>query len=281
MNRKNQFKKITIIFSLVLLIIIIGLTTGGRERVTKFENFVGNSLIPIQKSFNVVANFTESIIGPIIKIWDNQNDIEQLKSENEELREQLIVATLGTNEYSELMSLRNVFNFIGDYYVSRLISARIVSKDPGNLFNMFIIDKGLNDNVTKNSVIINGDGLIGLAYETSDDWSKVISIIDNKSSIGFKILDSVRDFEGIINGGIDGQLKGMLFDPKAEVIKGDLIITSGKGLYPEGIVIGRVKEIKIDKDIFLTNIVVEPLVNFTKLDRVLVVPKNYYNEVIN
>lgn len=281
MKRKNQFKKITIIFSLALLIFIIGLTTGGRERVTKFENLVGNSLIPIQKSFNIVADFTESIIGPIIKIWDNQNYIEQLELENEELREHLIVATLDANEYCELMSLRDVFNFIDDYYVRRLISARVVSKDPGNLYNMFVINKGLKDNITKNSVVINGYGLVGLAYETSDNWSKVISIIDNKSSIGFKILDPIRNFEGIINGGIDGKLKGMLFDPKAKVIEGDLIITSGKGLYPEGIVIGRVKEIKIDKDIFLINIVVEPLVNFAKLDRVLIVPTNFYNEVGN
>ncbi|MCK5763412.1 MAG: hypothetical protein KAH05_04770, partial [Clostridiales bacterium] len=81
-----------------------------------------------------------------------------------------------------------------------------------------------------------------------------------------------RDYEGIINGGIDGNLKGYLFDLKAEVFVGDLIITSGKGLYPEGIIIGKIKDICKDSDKLLTDIMVEPNVNFKKMNRVLVLP---------
>lgn len=279
MKYKNQFKRMTIIISIITLILIIGLTSGGRERVTKVENLLGNIFIPIQNTFNAMAGFTESIFNPIFQIWENERLVNELELENQALKESLVDATLEVNEYSELMMLRKVFNFLDQEYKQNLVEAKVVSKDPGNWYNMFTIDQGINNGILKNSVVINGDGLIGLAYEVGDDWSKVLSIIDNKSSIGFKILHTDRDFEGILNGGINGNLSGVLFDPKAEVYEGDLLVTSGKGLYPEGIIIGRVNNIRMDEDILLINIDIEPLVNFKQLNRVLVIPARVFDGV--
>ncbi|MEA3424251.1 MAG: rod shape-determining protein MreC [Bacillota bacterium] len=273
MKQKNRFQKIIVVITIFVLILVTGLTFGGRENITKFENLLGKIIMPVQKTFVFTSGLVESVFDPIFNIWENKRMIDEVEKENQTLRKQLVEMSLDANEYSELKSLQNVFDFIDYDFDDYLVDTMVISKDPGNWFNMFDIDRGLKDGIYKNSVVINGDGLIGLVYEVGDDWAKVISIIDNKSSIGMKIVNPDRSYEGIINGGIDGNLRGYLFDPKAEVFVGDLIITSGKGLYPEGIIIGKIKDICKDSDKLLTDIMVEPIVNFKKMNRVLVLPK--------
>ena len=280
MKNRNRVQRIIISVSLVMLVMIIGLTFGGRERVTKFENLLGNLFIPIQRGFNAVANGVETVVNPIFEVWENERLVSELEEENQLLKQELVDLTLANTEYAELKMLQNIYDFTDSNLRDRMIDARVVSKDPGNWYNMFIINRGLEDGIVKNSAVINGEGLIGLAYEVGDDWSKVISIIDNKSSIGFKILDVESNFEGVINGGIDGQLKGILFDPQAEVEVGDLLITSGKGIYPEGIIIGGVTAKLHNEDELLLEIDIDPSVNFRSLDRVLVIPYLGTQEVV-
>ncbi len=272
MKNRSRLKRMTIAVSMILLVLIIGLTFGGRERVTKFENLLGNIFIPVQRGFNAVANGVEAVVHPIFDIWENEHLVLELEEENQSLKQELVELTLSSTEYAELKMLQKVFEFTDKVDRKHMIEARVVSKDPGNWYNMSTINRGLVNGITKNSAVINGEGLIGLAYEVGDDWSKVISIIDNKSSIGFRILDDERLYEGVISGGIDGQLKGMLFDPQAKVEEGDILITSGKGLYPEGIIIGEVTETFHDADALLMEVDIDPSVNFRNLDRVLVIP---------
>jgi len=261
-----------LIILLVSLIIIIGLTMGGREKISAFENLVGKVLSPIQKVFDGASKVTDSIFSPIVNIWENKKIIEELELENDSLYEKIVDITLENNEYEELKELREVFSYLDDDYKDNILESKVIVKEPGNWYNMFTIDLGIQDGITKNSIVINGDGLVGLVYEAGSTWSKVISVIDNKSSIGFEIVDVKRNYEGIIDGGIDGILKGTLFDPKCEIEIGDLVSTSGKGLYPEGIIIGTVEEIIVDPDELLIQVVIKPYVNFKKLNRVLVIP---------
>ena len=128
--------------------------------------------------------------------------------------------------------------------------------------------------MTKNSTVINGNGLVGLVYEVGEDWSKVISIIDQKSSVGFEMLRVSDDYDGILSGTTNYELIGELFDPLASIRVGEYIVTSGLGMYPKGILIGKVYEVIEDKDLILKRVKVTPVVNFRKIDKVMVIPYN-------
>jgi len=270
--KSDRGKNSIVIISLILLMIVMGLTFGGRERISRFENFIGKSLVPVQRIFNTMAGLMESIVSPVVNVWDNEKRIDELERENASLREAFVASALEANEYAELEELRGIFEYLPATSAERVTEARVVSKDPGNWYNMFVIDKGHADGVMKNAAVISGKGLLGLVYEVSDDFAKVVAIIDHKNSVGVKIADKTRDYEGIVDGGIDGTLNGSFFDPSAEVFVGDLIITSGKGLYQEGIIIGTVSEVFRDRNELLVTITVEPLADFRKLNRVLVLP---------
>lgn len=270
--KSDRGKNSIIIISLIFLMVVMGLTFGGRERISLFENFIGKSLVPVQRIFNTMTGLMESIVSPVVNIWDNEKRINELERENADLRESLVASALEANEYSELKELRGIFDYLPQTSAEQVTEARVVSKDPGNWYNMFVIDKGLADGVVKNAAVISGEGLLGQVYEVSEDFAKVVAIIDHKNSVGIKIADKTRDYEGIVDGGIDGTLKGSFFDPSAEVMVGDLIITSGKGLYQEGIIIGTVSEVFKDRNELLVAITVEPLADFRKLNRVLILP---------
>ena len=131
---------------------------------------------------------------------------------------------------------------------------------------------------------MNGRGLVGIVYEVSDNYCKVISLLDTKSSVSFKLAKN-SEYKGIITYGenIDqeadhrdnGLLQGYMFDSTYSVLPGDVITTSGLGLFPEGIVIGKVEKVVEDKNNSLKYVIVKPNVDFKNIDDVVIVePRN-------
>ncbi len=257
----------------IFVISIMGITMGGRERVTFVENTIGNIIAPVQKGVYNMGSFIGDKIRPIISIWAIEEENNTLTEENERLHQQLIDAKLTQNELDDLDSLRTALNYAKNQQLENYMTVNVIAKDTGNWYNMFTIDKGTNDGITKNSAVMNGDGLVGLVYEVGSNWGKVITIVDNKSNIGFEVLDSDQTYDGMLHGSVNSVISGELLDPQAKVDIGNIVVTSGLGIYPKGIHIGHISEILFDDDNLLTSVVVEPSVNFKNIDRLFVIPK--------
>lgn len=268
----SRFKRTMIIISTILLIGIMGITMGGRQNITWLENITGNIIVPIQKGFYAIGNGISSKIAPIINVWEIKEINEALVAENEALKNELIDKTLTKLELEELDHLKEALNYTNKMAIDHYVSCDVVAKEQGNWFNLFTVDAGLKQGVTKNSAVINGSGLIGLVYEVGDNWAKVVSVIDNKASVGFQTLDQSYNYVGQLNGSIDFDLNGYLFDQTADVQAGATLITSGLGVYPKGILIGKISSVNVDKNELLTGIVVEPFVDFKQIDKVMIIP---------
>ena len=83
-----------------------------------------------------------------------------------------------------------------------MISSSVVGKNDGNWYTTFVIGVGKDDGVKKDSVVVNGDGLVGIVYEVSKNYSKAISILDTKSSVSFKVPGK-PEFKGIITQNVN------------------------------------------------------------------------------
>lgn len=276
----NIFKSKVMIVTIVtiILLIIIGITFGGRDNITSGENLAGNILTPIQKFFYLGSDFISDFIHPVANVWKLDGQNKKLREENIKLQNQIIKLKLKVQEIDDLENLYNALNYAKEKNIENYVTCNVIAKDPGNWFNLFTIDAGLKDGITKNSTVMNGDGLIGLVYEVGDTWAKVITIIDNRSRVSFEILSDKNSNIGLINGSGDKNLKGYLFDTETKAEIGDYIVTSGLGLHPKGIIIGKIKDVIVKEDELLENIIVEPNVNFKKLDRVFVIPNNSKKE---
>ena len=216
----------------IILIIIIGITSKERLSLTKFEKFVGNIITPVSKiTFNIskkVSGFFEVVtnLSKILKENEDLNiEVAKLKEENRELEN-----IIGKSDY-----LKNEAELLNNTE-HNFISAEVISKEPGNWYDRFLIDKGLKHGIEKGATIVQGievekgiikEGIVGRISDVGDNWAKVVSIIDELNSVSFKIIRTQDG--GIISGSVDGTLSGYLFDSKADVIVGDKLYTSGLG----------------------------------------------------
>lgn len=259
----------------IILIFIMGFTSSERDKITSIENTVGNVVGPINKtSFNIrykVSNFFDTILN-ITKIRDeNENlrkKVAKLEDKNRE-QEDIIGKYNFLKEESELKTNTNY----------NLLLGQVISKEPGNWYDRFIIDKGKNDGVKKDDTVIQGvkvdgkvvkEGVIGRVSDVGDNWAKVVSIVDELSSVSFKTLRTQEG--GVLSGNIDNTLEGYLFDHKAKVKVGDKLYTSGLGRkYKKDIYIGKIKKIEDVDEELKKKIIVEPAVDFKKIYRVFVI----------
>lgn len=253
----------------IILIIIIGATARQRENITFMEKWVGNIITPVQNVFGKGINGIKQGANFIADIAGLKARNESLEKEVELLHQEVLKLSMTRSELEELKALKYALNYVEDDNKHNIISANIIGNSPSNWFNMFTINAGVAQGIKKDSIILDSNGLVGKVYEVGGNWSKVVSIIDNSSSVSFQIMRD-GNLQGIITGSVTNEITGYLFDPLADIIVGDKIVTSGLGTYPKGIIIGEIIEVNKSSDHLLKTIKVEPVVNFKRITKVMV-----------
>lgn len=284
-EKKINFKVIATGVVAITLIGIVGISIGrygGNNPIG--DKFVLDIIEPIGKNLNSGFTFLRDNFKDIINYKSNSKKLESLQDENEKLKEEVIALNNKLDDVQSLDSLKKALNYIDEKYQAKSISANVVGKNDGNWYDSFIIGAGKNQGVKEESIVTNGNGLVGIVYEVSDNYSKAISLLDTKSSVSFKLLKD-SNFKGVItqNSTLDdkenyknkGYLCGYMFDSSYNVLPGDVITTSGLGVYPEGIPIGEVDKVIDDKNKSMKYVVVKPYVNFKNIDDVIIIePRN-------
>lgn len=287
-NKKEKKIKLKVIATGVVAITLIGIVGISIGRYSGNnpigDKFVLDIIEPIGKNLNNGFTFLKDNIKDIINYKNNSKKVDSLQDENEKLKEEIIALNNQLDDVQSLDSLKKALNYIDEKYQAKSISASVVGKNDGNWYDSFIIGAGKNQGVKEESIVTNGNGLVGIVYEVSDNYSKAISLLDTKSSVSFKLLKD-SNFKGVItqNSTLDdkenyknkGYLCGYMFDSSYNVLPGDVITTSGLGLYPEGIPIGEVDKVIDDKNKSMKYVVVKPYVNFKNIDDVIIIePRN-------
>lgn len=254
----------------IILIIAMSLTSRYNGKPNIIESFVNVILSPVQKSFSVAGNKVESVVR-IFK------DLEAIKKENEALKEEIGKLRKENRELKEfrikneeLISLLDIKNQFSQF---EPIGANIIAKDPGNWFNTFKIDRGSNDGITVNSPVINEDGLVGRVATCYPFSSQVIALIDADTTVSAKITrtrDPVR-----VRGDLSLKDEGLCImdyiSPDTDVQVGDTVETSGiGGIYPKGIMIGTIVEIREVNSEIDRYALIKPAVDFRRLEEVLI-----------
>lgn len=271
--RKN-IKKVLFTGVIVILLILIGITSSGREDISGTESVVGVLLSRTQKFvYNIGQTFDNAFISiqSISKAREEnnalRNKISELQQENRALSDIVYNSEILKAEYKLRMNLEY------DY-----IEAQVVSKANGNWFDRLVIDKGEKDGINKNDIvvqaaIVNGNivqmGLVGRVVDVGYNWAKVITLIDESSKVSFRVLENNE--AGILEGNIDGSISGYFFNNHSSANEGDKLVTSGLGeIYLQNIYIGSVKKVETTNDAKNFKIFVEPAIDFSKLYKVFV-----------
>ena len=124
-----------------------------------------------------------------------------------------------------------------------------------------------------------GNGVVGIVYKTSPHYSVVISILNSKSSISCKIVNS--QYFGYLKWEHGDSRYAYLKDlPRhAEFNLGDTVVTSGYStVFPEGVMIGTVDDMTDSNDGLSYLLKIKLSTNFGKISNVRVFAKNDQEE---
>lgn len=270
MNWLKEHRVLTLILSIFfILIIIIVVSYSNVGNSTALGRSIQKVVTLVQGPVSGAGNGVKSGLRGIFQFRTVVKENEELKDEVSKLNRELIKAKLTDSELSELRNLSNILGYQNVAASYNYETADVVAMDGSNWFNLFTINAGSERGIKKDDVVITGDGLIGRILEAGNGWSKVISVIDETNSVSFKVF---RDMQllGILSGDGKGGLQGYMIDPEAAVIEGDILITSGMGMYPEGIPIGKVKKVVWNNDTLLKTVLIEPSAYFKNLQKVTV-----------
>lgn len=240
----------------------------------------GLIIVPFEKS---IASIGQWMTG----VQDSFREKEDLIQQNEELQTTVDTLTEQNNvllqDQAELARLEQLYELDEEYTDYPKVAARIISKDPGNWYDTFMINRGSNDGIRVNNNVIAGKGLVGIVTEVGSNWATVRSIIDDSSNVSAMTVstDDICVVEGDLELIDEGKLRfSQLYDREDKVSVGERIVTSNiSDKYVEGLFIGYVSEIELDtNNLTKTGTLVTP-VDFQHLKDVFVITTNKQDAV--
>lgn len=262
---KNKLLLAVIVISIALTVTIT-FTARGRTRPTSVEGIAGRIITPVQKAVYSATEFFRDTFQNLYELRNLKTENTALKEEVEALKEQnrqLIQMALENNRLRSLLDFKEAnkqFAYLG---------ASVTGRDPGNWFEVYTINKGSRDGVGVNDAVIAGHGfLVGKVIEVGTSYSKILSIIDERSSVSI-IVNRTRDL-GIVSGSSSSDVIAIM-DLEADIVKGDDIITSEYSTLPKGLYIGKVKSVEKQERKLQKMVVIEPAVDFKRLEEVFVI----------
>ena len=275
MKKKNQTSATNryLLVGLSLFCILMMVFSSFSDKVSgPFKVLANYTVIPLQQGINQIG-------GWLGDLSDNFETLQQLRTENEKLQEQVdsLVTENSTlqEERYELERLRELYQLDQNYSDYEKTAAHVIGKDSGNWFSTFTIDKGSEDGIEVDMNVMAGSGLVGIVVEVGPSWAKVRSIIDDSSNVSGMVL-STSD-RCIVSGDLslmdDGQIRfEQMENNEHEVSVGDQIVTSYiSDKYLQGILIGYVSEVTVDSNNLTRSGYITPAVNFKDLQEVLVI----------
>lgn len=259
-------------------VIIATLASGITSAPLK--DAAGFFIVPFEKS---IASIGQWMGG----IRDSFREKEELLQQNKELQAAVDTLTDQNNiliqDQAELARLEELYALDEEYSDYPKVAARIISKDPGNWYDTFMINRGTKDGIRIDNNVIAGKGLVGIVTDVGPSWATVRSIIDDSSNVSAMTVstDDTCVIEGDLELIDEGKLRfSQMYDREDKVSVGERIVTSNiSEKYVEGLFIGYVSEIQLDtNNLTKTGTVVTP-VDFQHLKDVFVITVNKQDSI--
>lgn len=192
---------------------------------------------------------------------------EHLKEENARLRQETYHAREGLQELARLHTLVR-FDDKWDYPI---VTARVVGHNPGRFLTTMIINRGTEHGVKENMPVFSMNGLVGKVSKATFNHSRVQLLVD--PNIKLSVMDRRTRVVGFLES-MEGRRLTALVPAHAGIHVGDTLVTSGLGgIFPKGIPVGTVKEVRMaDLDV-MRQMDVEPFQEFSILEEVFVMEK--------
>ena len=258
---------------LTILCTLLMLMTFGSDVFNRpLNTAVGYVVVPFQQGISKLGEWLSNRSEELVQIRFLLEENERLRAEIAALTEE---NTLLQQDKYELNQLRELIDLSEQYGEYNKVGARIISRDAGNWYSSFLIDKGSDDGLAVDMNVIAGGGLVGRLTAVGPNWSRVTAIISDSSNVSGMTLATEDNL--IVTGNLQLMAEGtitfsQLVDSRNVVVAGDKIVTSNiSDKYLPNILIGYISSIEMDNNNLTKSGLLTPAVDFEHLGEVLVI----------
>ncbi|NOK02619.1 MULTISPECIES: rod shape-determining protein MreC [unclassified Myxococcus] len=261
-----------LIVGFLLLSPLVAFLLGGRKG--REPNFIDRAIIAVASP--VQQGLTSVIEGGVAGV-QNYLDLRGVRQENDALRLENLqlraaVQSLGESRM-ENERLRKLLKY-AEAEPGPEIPARVVGVNPVAKLLSVRISSGEQQGVFRGMSVVTPDGIVGQVIRATGGYADVALVTDPQSRVAVRVQRSRA--RGTAAGTGVGPLKLENMLRTEDVEDGDLIITAGTdGIYPPGVVVGRVTNLEKKEHGMFQGADIVPAVDTSKLEEVLVVGSPY------
>lgn len=242
-----------------------------RESIPFVSQPLSIAAAPFQYGASRVSFGMHTGIEMLDQILGNWKELETLRRENGALRAE---QTAYSEILAENMRLRALAGFKQGYTQFTLLGARVISRDIGKWTNTVTIDRGTDSGLARYMPVIVPEGLVGFVSEVYLNSARVQLVTDPRTSVSALVQRPSSRVASMANGN-GNRTNGLIFDNlsrEADIVKGDVLITSGYGgVYPHGLLVGYVTEVTDDTASTAREAYAVPAADLSRLEDVFII----------
>jgi rod shape-determining protein MreC len=259
---------VTLLVANLIIMAVDARDADGRQKILRVWTQTFAS--PLQSTSSKVTGATS---GFFQQIWNFRSTAR----ENEQLRERLtqVETELHTAQQSaaENERLRELLK-LNEQNDIKKVPARVIARDPSVWFNTIMINRGSSSGIAVNMPVVTAGGIVGRIITVSPWASQVMLITDEKAGAGAVVGQLGSGALGSVKGRADlgvALIEMRYVSGLEKVENGDYVMTTGQdGIYPPGLNVGRVVEVKSGTATTAHQILIQPGAQLDRLEEVAV-----------
>ena len=227
----------------------------GGERVIRVWTQTAADFV--QSPVTTVTSAVSGYFGSIASLRSAQDENSALKQRIQELEVELKAKEDLSAENARLAQLLE----LKEKSKYKVLTARIIGRDPSAFFDSSIINRGSLDGVKLNMPVVTNGGLLGRVTAVGPLASQVDLITRDKSGVGAVIGEiSGSNALGVVVGSSKREVLEMRYvSGSVEVEVGQIVYTTGQdGIYPAGLKVGEIIQIESGSATTPHKIVIRP-----------------------
>ncbi|MER6786207.1 rod shape-determining protein MreC [Streptomyces sp. NPDC000658] len=260
---------LVLLIAVAFALITVDIRGGEDSPVDGARQAAAAAFGPIENGVSSAVDPVGNAVSAVRDSGERHDRLTALEKENAALK-----AKLGSDDRnrSRLAQLDKMLKIAGTGQYG-IKGAEVIAIGAAQGFSWTItIDVGANDGVRRDMTVLNGDGLVGRVTTVGPDTATVLLASDPDFTVGTRMEAS--DELGFASGQGDRPLRVELLNGKADVKKGDRLVTFGSQAdkpFVPGVPVGVVSRVDPSGGDLTRTLYVTPYVSFTKLDIVGVV----------
>lgn len=238
--------------------------TSGQRVVRSWTQTIADFVqSPVTSVTSAVANYFSSISN----LRSAQTDNDVLKQRVQELEVELKQKEELAAENTRLRS----FLQLKETSKYKVLTARIIGRDPSVWFDSSIVNRGSLDGVQLNMPVVTDGGLVGRVTAVGPLTCQVDLVTRNKSGVG-AVVGQVGESNalGVVSGTSKGDLLEMRYVAGSVAVEvGQAVFTTGQdGIYPAGLKVGEVVSVVTGSATTPHQILIQPAAKLNSMQEV-------------